>query len=249
MSRVRCPQSLPVATPFPSDQPRVDALGGTKPNNLYGRAELDVPILRIPFPSALFFLFTKRTPMETLLAEQPLVSSLLLAMLGSAMIFGWMQTGRRGPLVAGLLTLLLIPGAFVLASYWVTDRELITAAIYRTADAVSNNDIDRAIEVIEPSRREQVASARADLQRFRFDEARVNKLRTIDLLDNSVPPKAEVDMSVTVVVSDKRGQITQQTVPRRVILQFQKSTSGEWLVHDYNHMPIIGSPDAFSPKP
>ena len=151
-------------------------------------------------------------------------------------------------LLAGLVFLLLIPSAFVLATYWVTDREKISEAIYRTANAVANNDFDAAVQVIEPAQRDKIAAAKSDLMRFRFDEARVNKIRTIDVLATSVPPEAEVDMSVTVVVSEQRGQIQRMRVPRRVILQFRKSASGEWLVYDYNHLPIVGDPDGYSPQ-
>lgn len=186
--------------------------------------------------------------MQTVLAEQPLISSALLAMAAVAMISGWMQTGKRAVLWAGLALLTLIPCAFVLASYWVTDREQITAAIYRTADAVANNDIDTALQIFEPAQRARIDAARADLTRFRFDEARVNKLRSIDFFLGSVPPAAEVDLSVKVVVSDQRGQIRGQSVLRRVILQFRQSPGGRWLVYDYNHLPIVGAPDAFSPK-
>jgi ketosteroid isomerase-like protein len=185
--------------------------------------------------------------MESLLAEQPEVSSALLGLVAVALIFVWMQTGKKAILLGGLALLLLIPVAFVVAANWVTDREQISAAIYRTADAVANNDVDAALKVMEPAQRARIDAARADLMRFHFDEARVNKLRSIDIVTNSEPLQAEVDMSVTVVVSDQRGQIRGMRVPRRVILQFRKSASGEWLVHDYNHLPIVGEPDAFSP--
>jgi hypothetical protein len=186
--------------------------------------------------------------MELVLAEQPLVTSLLLAMVGVTMIYGWMQTGKMPALIMGLVVLLLIPGAFALAASWVTDRELITDAIYRTADAVQNNDFDLAVQVIEPNQRAKIEAAKADLTRFRFTEARVNKLRTIDVLEDAIPPTAEVDMSVSVVVSDQRGQINNFKVLRRVILQFRKSRDGQWLVYDYNHMPIVGDPDGYSPQ-
>jgi len=186
--------------------------------------------------------------MQNILAEQPLLSSGLLAFLVIAFVFGWMQTGNKIALGGGLISLLLIPAAFVLASYWVTDREQISAAIHRTAEAVANNDFDGAVQIIDPSQRDKIAAAKSDLSRFRFDEARVNKLRTIDITEGSVPPEAEVDMSVTVVVSDQRGQIRGMRVLRRVILQFRKSPNGEWFVYDYNHLPIVGTPDGFSPQ-
>ncbi len=185
--------------------------------------------------------------MEQVLSEQPLVSSVFLIIVAVALIFGWMQTGKKAVLIAAVVLLLLVPLAFLIAANWETDREQISAAIYRTADAVANNDIDAALRVMEPTQRDRINAARSDLMRFHFDEARVNKLRTIDLVPNSDPPQAEVDLSVTVVVSDIRGQIRGMRVLRRVILQFRKSAAGEWLVYDYNHLPIVGDPDAFSP--
>jgi len=186
--------------------------------------------------------------MQTLLAEQPWVTSGLLLLIAVAFIYGWMQTGKKAILAGAGVSLLLIPAAIAFANYWVTDRELITAAIERTAQAVANNDFDTAVQIIDSSRREQIASAKADLSRFRFDEARVNRLRTIDVIEGSLPPEAEVDMSVTVVVSDQRGQFTGLRVLRRVVLQFRKSATGEWFVYDYNHMPIVGGADGFSPQ-
>ena len=185
--------------------------------------------------------------MQLVLAEQPLLSSVMLVIVAMAMIYHWMQTGKKPALFAGLFLLLLVPSAFALASYWVTDREQISEAIFRTADAVANNDFDRAVRVIEPAQRDKIAAAKSDLMRFHFNEARVTKIRSIDVLANAVPPEAEVDMSVSVVVSDHRGQISDMRVIRRVILQFHKSPAGEWLVYDYNHLPIVGDPDGFSP--
>jgi len=186
--------------------------------------------------------------MQILLAEQPYLSSVLLGIVAAALFYGWMQTGKKAVLMAGIAFALLIPSAFALAAYWVTDREQISAAIYRTANAVANNDFDLAVSVIEPAQRDKISAARADLMRFRFEEARVNKIRTIDVIPNSLPLEAEVDMSVTVVVSDQRGQIRGMRVPRRVILQFRKSASGEWLVYNYNHLPIVGDADGYSPQ-
>ncbi len=103
--------------------------------------------------------------------------------------------------------------------------------------------------MIEPRQRELIASARADLSRFRFNEARVNQIRAIQMVEGSAPPEAEVDLTVTVVVSDQRGTFTEMRVPRRVLLSFRKSADGNWYVYRYNHMPPIGAADAYTPNP
>jgi 4-amino-4-deoxy-L-arabinose transferase-like glycosyltransferase len=186
--------------------------------------------------------------MTTLIAEQPLMMAILLGAIAAAAIFGWMQTGKKEALWVGLALLALIPISWYVSVSWVTDREQIREAIYSTAQAVKENDLDRAIEVIEPSQRALIATARADLSRFHFSEARVNQLRSIEMVEGSEPPEAEVDLSVKVVVSDRRGQVSDFPVLRRVILKFRKSADGNWYVYNYNHMPIIGDPDGFSPN-
>lgn len=187
--------------------------------------------------------------MKTLIAEQPLILALLLAVIAAAILWGWLQSGKKAALLAGLLVLALIPISWYVSNAWVTDREQIRAAIESTAEAVRNNDFDRAIQVIEPRQRELIASARADLSRFRFNEARVNQIRDIQMVEGSAPPEAEVDLTVTVVVSDQRGTFTEMRVPRRVLLSFRKSADGNWYVYRYNHMPPIGAADAYTPNP
>src|SRR5690606_444451 len=107
-------------------------------------------------------------------------------------------------------------------------------------------DFDRAVQIIQPRRRDLIRSAKADLARFHFSDARVNQLRSIRMVQGAYPPEAEVDLSVKVVLSDQGGRFTDYPVLRRVILRFQKSDEGRWYVYDYNHFPIVGGPDGFS---
>jgi hypothetical protein len=191
--------------------------------------------------------------MKTLLAEQPLVVSLMLGAFSVALIYGWLQTGQKAAAVIGILIALLIPGAWWLAAHWVTDREEIRELLDNTADAVRTNDIERVLRVITEDRPETIAQARNELPRFVFDEARVTGIRKIDIVEGTYPLEADVDINVNVVVSDKRGQFTSLRVPRRLQLQLQKLDSADgqgerWFVIDYNHMPLVGQPDAYSPQ-
>ena len=54
--------------------------------------------------------------MEALLAEQPLIVSLMLGTFAVGLIFGWLQTGKKAAAVAGLIAASLIPVAWVVAS-------------------------------------------------------------------------------------------------------------------------------------
>lgn len=187
--------------------------------------------------------------MKTLIAEQPLILALLLGVIAAAILWGWLQSGKKAALIAGLAVLALIPIGWYVSSVWVTDREQIQAAIESTAQAVRDNDFDRALQIIEPQQRALLSSARADLSRFHFREARVNQIRTIQMLEGGGAPEAEVDLTVTVVVSDQHGTFTDTRVIRRVLLSFRKSTDGNWYVYHYNHMAPIGATDAYSPNP
>jgi len=186
--------------------------------------------------------------MQTLIAEQPLMMVALLGVIAAAALFGWLQSGKKEPLYVGLVFLALIPVGWIVSVRWVTDREQIRGAIETTAEAVKRNDFDTAVLVIDPALRPLIASAKADLSRFRFTDARVNKLRSIEMIQGSEPPEAEVDLSVTVLASDQNGQFQNIRVLRRVILRFRRSDNGQWYVYDYNHMPIAGPSDNFSPN-
>ena len=181
--------------------------------------------------------------MKSLLAEQPLLVSILLGLFAVTLVYGWLQTGKKAAAILGLLTLLLIPLAWVVASYWVTDREAITEVIDQTADAVERNDHAAVLEVIGDSQTRQ--QAEVELPNYIFNFARVNKIRSIHLIEGTFPPEADVDMSVKVSVSDKRGRLGNLEGPRRLILRFQK-IDDRWLVMDYRHLPIVGGPDGFS---
>jgi len=184
--------------------------------------------------------------MEALLAEQPLVVSLMLGTLAFGLIYGWLQTGHKGAAIAGLIAASLIPAAWVIASRWQTDREQIESLIYEIADAIERNDHEAAVKVIGDSRTQ--AQARQELNRWTFQLARVNRIRSIDVIEGTYPLEADVDMSVKVDVSQVKGSIRNVRVLRRLILKFQKPEN-DWVVIDYRHMPITGGPDQFSSPP
>ncbi len=179
-----------------------------------------------------------------MLAEQPFLLSLMLGLIGFALIYGWMQTGKRGALIGGLFFALLVPGVWVLASLWVTDREQIEQVIYDATAAVEANDPEAAVDCIsDPKAKTQ---ALLELPRYQFSLARVNKIRSIDIVQGSYPPEADVDMSVKVDVSSKNGAIRDFRVLRRLLLRFQKDTSGQWKVVWYQHLHLTEGVDQFT---
>lgn len=181
--------------------------------------------------------------MTDTLAEQPLVVSVLLGCLAAVLIYAWLQTGKRAAGVLAIVSLLLIPGAWVLASQWQTDREKIEQIIRQTADAIQNNDHKAAVQAIaDPNVRSR---AMMELPRFVFSMAEVNKIRSISVEPSKFPPTAMADLSVKVDVSTKGGQIRGQRVLRRLELQFEKQ-GNDWFVTNYRHSPVVGNPDPYT---
>ncbi len=185
----------------------------------------------------------------TMIAESPFLVAIILVVVGGGLLFAWLNTGNKIAAAAGGVALLLIPAAFAIAANIETDAEAIRRVIDATAAAVRDNEHDAVLAIIGDERTRTQAAA--ELPRYRFDEARVTGIRSIDVIDEAVPKAAEVDLNVKVTVSEVRGSLQNISVPRRVLLTFEKQPpagGGEarWVVTAYSHLPIVGDPDAYS---
>ncbi|QDT06346.1 hypothetical protein K227x_47550 [Rubripirellula lacrimiformis] len=181
--------------------------------------------------------------MTTMIAEQPWMVAIALGLLGGALIFGWLQTGKKAAALIGLVCLGLVPVAFVVASNWETDREQIERLIRDTAAAIERNDFETVYQLIGDDEAE--AMARRELPQFEFTMASVNKIRSIEVIEGTFPPEADVDMSVKVDVSTKRGGVKNIRVVRRLELRLQKEND-HWKVTQYRHSPVVGGPDQYT---
>ena len=179
-----------------------------------------------------------------ILAEKPLHLSVFVGLVAGALLYAWVQTGNKKMGIGGTLVALLIPLVWIVAGQWETDREQIQALIKKTATAVENNDHDTAVRVIgdQPTREQ----ALAELPRYIFDHVNVSNAK-IEVLDRT-PKIAEVELLATVVASDKSGRLQNMRVLRKIILTFEQTGDDRWVVTDYNHMPMNGQPDSYSPQ-
>jgi hypothetical protein len=207
--------------------------------------------------------------MQSLLGEQPLIMAVILAALGGLAVVVASQMGRREPLWVAAIFFLLIPVTWAISVRWVTDREAIRESLESLTRAVQANDFEGVAASIDPDRRDLIGSARSDLARFVFRDVRITRVQSIRIVprsesdgrevsvddgpDGKEPgaggPEAEVDLTVTAVASSARGEFAPTRALRRVILSMQKTSSGRWCVRAYNHMPVIGKSDSFSPNP
>ncbi len=183
--------------------------------------------------------------MKTVLAEYPVLLSLMIGITAAALIYGWLQTGKKQLGIMGLLVAVMVPVGWYVSTSWVTDREQIRALIDQTAAAVGANDHETAVAVI--GNVETKNRARAELPRYIFDLIKVSGVQ-IRIAESSIPPQADVDINALAVVSAKGGQFTNMRVPRRLFLKFQKNDDGKWVVVDYNHTPLDGRPDTYSSR-
>lgn len=181
--------------------------------------------------------------MADLIAERPMVVSILLFAITTSLIYGWLQTGKRQAAWAALVPLVLVPVAHWVAAEWETDREKIQTLLYELADAVEGNEIERAVRAIGDP--DMQARARSELQRYRFQMASINKIRNIHFIEGSYPPEADVELSVKVDVSDNGGRFQNVRVLRLLVLRMVFKNE-RWSIIDYRHFPITGQPDAAS---
>ncbi len=186
--------------------------------------------------------------LTTLLAERPLLLSLMLGVVAAGAIYGWLQTGKRAALLVAGIAVALIPVAWVVAERWVTDREQIEQMLYDVAEAVESNDHERAAEVIADEQLRQRAIA--ELRHYEFSHASIRGIRRLEVRGGTFPPEADVELNVKVVVSRHGMQIRDMTILRRLLLKLEKHGAGgdpgRWVVVDYQHGPIAGGADSYS---
>ncbi|MGI9469382.1 MAG: hypothetical protein ACR2OA_19840 [Rubripirellula sp.] len=182
--------------------------------------------------------------MFRLIAEEPLIVSLMLGAMGFGLLYGWIRSGNKPIAVAGLVFVALIPLAWFIANQVETDREQIQSLIYTLADAVERNDHDSAVTVIADAELE--SRARLELQNWNFELAKVTQINKIRVIGDTYPPQADIEMMVKVKVSGRGSNAVQNAqIPRKLLLTMEKE-GDEWLITEYQHLPIIGGPDKFS---
>ena len=183
--------------------------------------------------------------MWTVIVEQPILTSIVLALLGITLLFIWTRGVPKAVAVVGGICLLLIPLEFLVAGYVETEPEQIRSMIRQVAERVEENDFQAVYDVIDPQRPEVIARAKAELPNYEFSRAKVGSFRRLVILPGTDPPEAVVDLTASVTVSLSRGGINDQIVARRVYFKLKKSPSG-WKVTDYAHFPVIGDRDPYS---
>ena len=183
--------------------------------------------------------------MWIIVAENPVMLTFMIGVVVAALFYGWLQTGDRRIAWGSVGVGLLIPVVLLISNWIETDREQILHAIHTTAAAVEQNDFESAVMVIED--RKTRARALSELPNYDFHRVAVRNIQ-IKMVRGSAIPEASVDLDASVTASLSHGGVNDVTVPRRVILTFQKQPDDSWKVIDYSHRPLIGGPDNLSTR-
>ena len=157
-------------------------------------------------------------------------------------LLGWVGvlSGRRSVwLATGLV--ILATAALVVASLRIeTDREQIRRTIGEVAQAVASNDLERVLTYLHPAAAPGLQRARSELPLYVFHEARVTRMRSIEVNRRVQPAAAIAEFNVAVEV-----QAAGQRIPiRRLVRAYFVLQGGRWLVRDYEHFePLAGLAD------
>ncbi|MFN3192876.1 MAG: hypothetical protein ACE361_20370 [Aureliella sp.] len=150
----------------------------------------------------------------------------------------WTQVNDRPVQRAALISMLaslVMTIVLVLTSLFVeTDREAIRADLHELARLLQANDREAIYRHIHPNASEGVQRARAELPRYTFSEARVTRIKSIQINGEQKPPTALAEFNVVVEASASMGS---GRVPRFVHVYFMKD-GDNWLVHDYEHFDV-----------
>ena len=174
------------------------------------------------------------------LLEQPLAVVIVgvIAALGTGI--AWTSTGRKEWLIGlGAIVLLTIAG-LVVEQLVVTDREAIELTLREIARDVESNNLPAVLKHVSSGNPELTRQASAELPNYRFDECRITKVNEMDIDSSAEPRSALVEFNVVASGSFQQGgmELSDQGIPRRILLQMVREKDGQWRVQGYAH----GSP-------
>ena len=183
--------------------------------------------------------------MYSLIAEQPILLTVVLGLLAIALLYGWTREGHRWLAISGLVMLGLIPLIWLSATLIVTSEEEVRAMITDMASKIEANDHEAVYQAVHPSRSDILARVKAELPNYEFSRARVGGFNKIKILPGTNPKEAVVDLTASVTVSFKNGMFQDQTVPRKLLLYLRNTDDG-WKVIDYAHRQVVGPSDPYT---
>jgi hypothetical protein len=157
-----------------------------------------------------------------------IVGVIVVGLLG----LGLVRTGR-GVLLWAMVGVAALVGLLILVELFVvTDFERVESTLEQAAAALNGNDAPALVALIDPgagNMRSQVAS---EMDRFRIDSAKFNKLK-VQFNYYTSPPSAEAEFLGVLQFEDRAGLMTRGSAvsPVRVFLH---KVDDRWLMRGYD---------------
>ncbi len=179
--------------------------------------------------------------MQSFFFESPFLLGIVGGFLSAVAIVVWTQLpdakGQRIALSSALLFSAMTIG-LVLLSMWIeTDQEKIESTLHRVAAALESNDHPLVYSYIHPNATEGIQHAKGELPRYKFNDARVTRIKEIQVVPDSVPPTAiaEFNVVVNVDIGNNNGRAA------RFVRVYFMQRDDCWLIRDYEHFePTAG---------
>ncbi len=179
--------------------------------------------------------------MQQFLLESPMALGLCGLFVVLAAGFWWTQTGARMAAFSAVVVALLTASLVIVSLQIETDQEQIRRTIDEVAGALEDNDFPSVYSYIHPSATEGVTRATGELPGYRFHDARLTRLRSIEVNRRASPAAALAEFNVALEI-----EAAGQKIPiRRFVKVYFAEQDGRWLVRDYEHFdPLAGLDDS-----
>ncbi|MFO0941251.1 MAG: hypothetical protein U0930_10825 [Pirellulales bacterium] len=175
------------------------------------------------------------------LFENPVIVVLFGVAVGSLLAFAATKTGDRRFLIAAgaVAAIALVLG--VIATTIETEKEKLTKTIYQVADAVRNNDHDRALTYMHPSASAAAQRAKTEISRFKFQDAKVTSIQEVVINDKTKPPSATTEFLARMSVEGDHTDYGVKFNGVRLIKVYWMKQGDRWLISDYEHSEAMSA--------
>ncbi len=167
--------------------------------------------------------------------ENPVAVLLFGLGLAGLLIFAATKSGdRRYLIAAGIVAAIgLVLG--IVATNIETEQEKLTKTIYQVADAVRNNDHDRALTFMHPNASAAAQRAKTEISRFKFQDAKVTSIQEVVINDKTKPPSATAEFLARMTVEGDHTYFGAKFNGVRLIKVYWMKQGDRWLISDYEH--------------
>ena len=151
----------------------------------------------------------------------------------------WLQTGIHKLLIAAVIVAALTVTMVLVENTVKTPRERIYDTIFAIANAVENEDFERAVGYVSPNAEIVRSQALAELNKYDISSVSIKSNLIVLYNEDTSPPTASTGFNVVVKGSSQRLGITNQIVPRYLQVDFEYEQSKDaWYVTSYGHSDI-----------